>query len=357
MINYGKQYIDDDDIEAVSQILKSDFITTGPIIEEFEGNICNFTGYDYCSVVSSGTAALHCAMAALNIKPGDEVIVPAMTFIATANAVRYLGGTPIFADVDLETLLIDIESIKNLITDSTIAVIAMDYAGQQCDYKELKKLCEEKGLFLIADACHSFGAIKSEDKNQLADLVCYSFHPVKHITTGEGGAVLSKIAFFDNKIKSFRNHGRYEHFIKSFDLGYNYRMSTINAALGISQLKKISSFLEKRKLIAQRYDKELSYCNLKKIHNHVYHLYVIKVRNRDLFIQNLNLEGINCVVHYSPVYEHPIYQEYFKESFLNCPNTEKIKKEIVSLPIFYNLTSNQQQDIIKAVKENNPKEV
>lgn len=355
MIEYGKQYIDDDDIEAVSQVLKSDFLTTGPIIEEFEKDICDYTGYKYCSVVSSGTAALHCAMFALGIKPGDEVIVPAITFIATANAIRYQGGTPVFADVDPETLLIDVASVNNLITDATIAVIAMDYAGQQCDYKELKSLCDYKGLFLIADACHSFGAIKAKDRNQLADLVCYSFHPVKNITTGEGGAVLSKIGVFDKMIKSFRNHGRYG--LESKHIGYNFRLPTINAALGISQLKKISLFLEERKLIAQRYDNELDYCNLKKVNNHVYHLYVIKVRNRDLFIQSLKLEGINCGVHYIPVYEHPIYQKYFKESFFNCPNTEEVKKQIVSLPIFFSLTYQQQEHIIKSVKENNPKEV
>jgi perosamine synthetase len=354
MINYGKQYIDEDDIFEVVETLKSDYLTTGPKVEQFENKLVEFTGYKYACAVNSGTAALHCALFAAGIENFDEVIVPAMTFIATANAILYQGGIPVFADIDKDTLLVDIDNIEKLITEKTKAIIVVDYAGQQCDYKKLKEICDKYNLILISDACHSLGCVTASENNQIADLTCYSFHPVKHITTGEGGAVLTNIPIHDSKMKAIRNHGRYG--LESLHIGYNYRMPDINAALGISQMDKLNQFLLRRYDIADFYDDELNYCSIKHISKlHSYHLYVIKVKNRKEFIKNMAGEGINCTVHYIPVYDHPFYKNYRDEAIINCKNTEMVKNEIVSLPIYYSFTDNEVKKVIDLVKKFNPK--
>jgi len=354
MINYGKQYIDDDDIFEVVEALKSDYLTTGPKVEQFENKLCEFTGYKYACTVNSGTAALHCALFAAGITKDDEVIVPAMTFIATVNAILYQGGIPIFADINENTLLIDVDNVETLITEKTKAIIAVDYAGQQCDYRRLKELCDKYKLILISDACHSLGCVRKNLKNQIADFTCYSFHPVKHITTGEGGSILCNKKFKASVMKAFRNHGRYNG-SDAFTLGYNYRMPDINAALGISQLKKFDDFIGRIYDIADFYDYELNYCNLKHINLHKYHLYVIKVNNRQLFIRQMKDNGVNCTVHYMPVYDHPFYKGYMDEAKINCKNTEKIKDNIVSLPIYYGLSDEDVNKVIDLVKKFNPK--
>jgi dTDP-4-amino-4,6-dideoxygalactose transaminase len=356
MINYGKHYIDDDDTAAVTEVLKSEFLTTGPIIEKFEKQLTNYTGYKYAIVVNSGTAALHSALFAAGIGPGDEVIVPALTFIATANVVLYLGAKPVFADIDPDTLLIDIDNVKKLITKNTKALICMDYAGQKCYYLEFKALCMDYDLTLISDACHSFGATNKHFDNQIAEYECYSFHPVKNITTGEGGAVLTNSYNSYKTIKAFINHGRYEHCgMVSNHIGYNYKMPDINAALGISQLRKVKEFIKRRAEIAEKYNEELSYCSLKQININVYHLYVIKVTvNIFNFINNMAKNGIKCICHYMPVYYHPVYSDYKKLAAENCKNTEYIKDKIISLPIYYSLTDAQINKIIKLVKQFNP---
>lgn len=352
MINYGKHYIDDDDIKHVVEVLKSDFLTTGPAIRKFEDNLKEFTGYDHAIVMNSGTAALHAAMFAAEIGEGDEVIIPAITFIATSNAVLYQGGTPVFADVEKDTMLIDIESVKKLINSKTKAIIAVDYAGQQCNYEELKKICVENKLYLISDACHSFGAVTSENKNQIADFVCYSFHPVKHITTGEGGAVLTNNIYKYSVMRKFINHGRLT--INSFILGYNYRMSDISAALGISQLKKQPKFQQKRNEIAKKYDEELKCEKLLRHANmrHMYHLYVIKVKNRCEFIEQMQYKDIVCGIHYFPVYWHPYYDSIdYINATINCPNAENEHKKLVSLPIYYSLTEKEQDHVIQCANK------
>lgn len=353
MIHYGKHYIDDNDIQYVEAVLKSDYITTGPIIERFELDLRSFTGYRYCSCVNSGTAALHCALFAAGIKENDEVIIPTMTFVATSNAVLYQRAIPILCDIEEDTLLIDIESVKKLITKKTKAIIAVDYAGQQCDYKELRKICNKYNLILISDAAHSFGAIQNIfDRKILPDLTCYSFHPVKHITTGEGGAVLTNNKGYDEKIKQFRNHGRHYN-TEISDIGYNYRMPAINAALGRSQLNKYFDFLERRLQIAKKYDKYFEDIKVKDIGNrmHVYHLYVIKVKtiNRGSFKYRMVLDNISCQIHYIPIYDHKLFNHINKN---NYPNTEKVKDEIISIPIFYTLTDEQQDYIIKCIRKN-----
>lgn len=351
IINYGKHYIDNDDIAAVTEVLKSDWLTTGPKILEFEKYLYNYYGYNSV-VVNSGTAALHAALFAAGIGPDDEVIVPALTFIATSNAVLYLGAKPVFADVDKDTLLIDFNNVKKLITEKTKAIICMDYAGQQCNYAEFKALCGDYGLTLIADACHSFGII-----NKIADYVCYSFHPVKHITSGEGGAVLTDNYKSYKTIKAFINHGRYEDCgMVANHIGYNYRMSDIQAALGLSQLKKQVNFMRRRIEIAEKYNIELNYCRLKQINLHAYHLYVIKVNcNIFNFINNMAANGVKCTCHYMPIYHHPFYFECKKQAIENCKNTEYIKDKIISLPIYYSLTDEQVNKVINLVKTYNPK--
>ena len=355
MINYGKQYIDEKDRLAVEEVLKSDWLTTGPKVEEFETELCRFTGYNYAVAVNSGTSALHCALFAAGIGEGDEVILPAMTFIATANAVLYCGGTPVFADIDKDTLLIDINNVEKLITSKTKAIIAVDYAGQQFDYERLRKLCDLNNLILISDACQSLGCILAVSGNKIADFTCYSFHPVKTITTGEGGAILTDDSKKAELMSAFRNHGRYNG--KALHIGYNYRMSDINAALGISQLNNVISFIIRRTQIAKKYDEELNYCSIRYFYYmgmNVYHLYVIKVVDRDNFIENMASNGVKCTIHYIPVYDHPTYSNYKDKAVENCKNTEGIKNEIVSLPIYYELTDDQIERIISLVKIFNP---
>jgi len=351
MINYAKHYIDFYDKAEILSVLDSNHITQGPMIERFEKALTDYTAYNYCKTLSSGTAALHAACYAIGIKSGDEVIIPTISFVATANCITYCGGNPVFADIDPDTLLIDIESIKKHITSKTKAIISMDYAGQLCDYKAIKEICDKNNLYFISDSCHSFGGINYLAENQIPDIVCYSFHPAKHITTGEGGACLTNNYIFDLTIKRFRNHGRDEKGIMQ-QLGFNYRMSDINAALGLSQLEdKHLKFTSKRYKIVDRYDLELKCSKLKNVDKriHVYHLYVIKVNKRKKFIEFMRNNGIQCVVHFKPIYEHMYYFKTELNYSLTYPNTEKIKNNIVSIPLFYSLMEADQTHIINCI--------
>jgi len=349
IISYGKQFIDEDDIDSVINVLKSDYLTTGPAVDKFENELCEYTGYSHCSVVSSGTAALHCAIASLMMDSHSEVIVPAISFVATSNCVLYQGCRPVFCDIDEDTLLIDVNKIESLITRNTKAIIAMDYAGQQCDYSKIKEICIKYNLVFILDACHSLGNIFSFGINPDPDIICYSFHPVKHITTGEGGAALTNDYVYHQRIKSFRNHGRFK--LEMTQLGFNYRMSDINAALGSSQLCGLDGFISKRRDIAAKYNFNLdAHIQLAKINNHVYHLYVVKIKNRNKFIRYMMENDVICAVHYPPIYSQPYYKlngyGHYKEI---CPSAEKIKDLIVSLPIYYSLEDEEQEKVINLV--------
>ena len=339
MIPYGKQFIDEDDIQAIVDTLKCKLITTGPKVEEFEQSVCDYVGANYGVAVSSGTAALHASMFAIGINPGDEVIVPAITFVATANCVVYQGGKPVFCDIDPETLLIDITKIKKLITKNTKAIIAVDYAGMPCDYNALRKITDKHNLFLISDACHSIGAIKPS-----ADITCYSFHPVKHITTGEGGMAVTNDIVLAEKMRGFRNHGMING--SMYNLGYNYRITDFQCALGITQLEKLNDWIIKRKEIADKYNKQLTVKRLRKGRNHVYHLYVVKVSDRDNIKQKLFEKGVGTQIHYRPVYYHPYHQK-FK---IDCPEAENVYNEILSLPIYPGLTIEQQDYVIECLE-------
>lgn len=371
-IPYNTQYIDNEDIKAVVNLLESgEFLTCGKKIVEFEKTICKYTGSKYAVAVSNGTAALHIACLALGIGKNDEVIVPAITFAASANSVLYTGAKPIFCDIDEETLNIDCDKIENLITKNTKAIIAVDMGGQICDYHKLKEICIKYNLFLIEDAAHSFGAreLRCPIKpcvGSFADITTFSFHPVKNITTGEGGMVTTNNLDLYNLLKKLRSHGLSKSFIdrentdnKGYEydielLGYNYRLTDIQAVLGISQMNKIHKFMEKREELKNYYLDKLSNNNkiecLKYKFNSANHLFIIKIKNgkRDKVYEYLKKNGIYTNVHYKPVYMFSLYKKLgYNEGI--CPNAEKIYKEILSVPIYYKLSKNDIDKIVKLI--------
>ena len=336
MIPYAKQSINESDIAAVEKAMRSEFLTTGPLIEEFEQKFAAKVGAKYAVAVSSGTAALHASMFAIGIKPGDEVIVPAITFIATANVVVYQGGTPVFADVDKDTLLIDWKDIDHKVTNKTVAVIPVDYAGQAYDI----------GVpigWWVNDSCHS---LRHE-----GHLSCHSFHAIKNMTSGgEGGMVTTDNSAAAILMKQFRNHGR-NMYGQMINLGYNYRMTTMQAALGISQLDRLDQFIKRRQEIAKIYDEAFADTKVKplaKVADHTYHLYVIRVPNRDEFREKLLKKGVGTQVHYEPVYLAPFYQKLGYSKGL-CQVSEKAAKEVVSIPCYPDMSDNDIQKVIEAM--------
>jgi perosamine synthetase len=372
VIPYGRHSIDEEDIRAVVEVLRSDWLTTGPMVEKFENAVAEYVGARHAVAVSSGTAALHAAVYAAGIGPGDEVIVPPLTFVATANAVVFQGGRPVFADVNSDTLLIDPAQVEAKITPRTKAIIAVDYAGHPCDYDALKRISLRHGLTLIADACHSLGAsYKGRNVGTLADLTAFSFHPVKHITTGEGGMVVTDQAELAEPMRRFRNHGiNLDHrqraekgvcFYEMADLGYNYRLTDFQCALGMSQLGKLSQGILCRTKIAERYDREILKDLLiksLKVSSDVlpaYHLYVIRLDlnrlrlDRSEIVFLLRKEGIGANVHYPPVHLHRFYQKRFGTQEGMCPKAEDAYHEILSLPIHPHMTSPQIQKTVDAL--------
>jgi perosamine synthetase len=373
-IPYGRQWVDEEDIAAVVEVLRSDWLTTGPMVEKFEEAIANFVGAKYAVGVSSGTAALHAAMYAVGISPGDEVIVPAMTFVATANAVVFQGGIPVFVDVDPNTLLIDPAKVEEKINARTKAVIAVDYAGQPCDYDALREIADRHGLVLVADACHSLGGeYKRRKVGTLADLTVFSFHPVKHITTGEGGMVVTDKLEFAAKIRRFRNHGittdHYQRdqqsswFYEMVELGYNYRLTDIQCALGLSQLRKLPGWILRRQEIAQHYD--VAFLDVSMIEplknrldvSHAYHLYVVQLRldqsqtDRSMIFRTLRAEGIGVNVHYIPIHLHSFYRKRFGTERGLCPVAEAAYELIISLPLFPHMTDGDVEAVVITMRE------
>lgn len=366
---YGRQVIDDDDIAAVMAALRSDWLTTGPQVGAFEEAIARYCGARHGVAVANGTAALHTAMAAIGIGPGDEVIVPALTFAATANAVLYQGGTPVFADVAADTLLIDPAAVARLITPRTKAVVAVDYAGQPCDYQALRAITDRHGLRLLADACHSLGAeFQGRKVGTLADLTIFSFHPVKQITTGEGGLIATDDPGLADAMRRFRNHGistdhrqrealgtwQYE----MVELGYNYRITDLQCALGLSQLAKLPGFLARRRAIAHLYDEALAgSAAIRPLVVHpealsAWHLYVVRLRDgaaRAAAFERLRGQGIGVNVHYLPVYLHPFYRQRFGDRTGLCPVAEAAYETILSLPIWPGMDDSQVDRVLRAL--------
>lgn len=364
---YGHQIIDDEDIAIVIAALKSDFLTTGPAVENFENAVCMFTGARYGVAVCNGTAALHAAMFALEIGPGDEVIVPPMTFAATANCVLYQGGTPVFADVDADTLLLDPVTVEAAVTSRTKAIIGVDYAGQTCDWDALRSIADKHDLALVADACHALGAeYKGRKAGTLADISVFSFHPVKHITTGEGGMCMTDDEHLATRMRYFRGHGitttaaQREKlggwFYEMTELGYNYRITDFQCALGASQLKKLPSWLIKRRELAAGYDAAFNSSSVKPLGKrddclHAYHLYVVKVPDRDNVFKYLRQHGIGANVHYIPVYLHPYYQAHLKGGASFCPVAESAYKNIITLPLWPGMSIDDTSFVVEKIRE------
>ena len=371
-IPYGRQWIDEDDIRAIVAVLGSDWLTTGPQVETFEREFADFVKGGEAVAVSSGTAALHAAVFASEVGPGDEVIVPSLTFVATANVVLYQGGTPIFSDVQSDTLLMDPADVEAKLTQRSKAIIAVDYAGQPCDYEALRTIAERHGLILIADACHSLGgSYKKRPVGSLADLNCFSFHPVKAMTTGEGGMVTTGSPELAQRIRVFRNHGitsdhhhrraKESWSYEMSDLGYNYRITDFQCALGLSQLRKLPQWVIRRNEIAQAYDHAFGQLNgvaplvVHENVSHAYHLYVVrfdpmKLRtDRAALFHALRSKGIGVNVHYSPVYLHPFYRKLFDRTAIACPVAEAAYDQILSLPVFPGMSDAEVDEVVGAV--------
>lgn len=369
---YGRQVVDEEDIAAVVAVLRSDWLTTGPAVTEFERAVADVFGADQAVAVSNGTAALHTALAGLGIGAGDEVIVPAITFAATANAALYQGAVPRFADVDPGTLLIDPAAVGALVGPRTAAVIAVDFAGQPCDYDALRSICLEHRLALVADACHAAGAsADGRPVGTLADATCFSFHPVKHVTCGEGGAVTCQDPALATRMRRFRNHAivsdhrqRQEQGTWEYDvcgLGWNYRLTDLQSALGRSQLRKLDRFVVRRRELAERYDRALADQPLLRplavraaVHP-AWHLYVVQLDlealsvDRATVFQALRAEGIGVNVHYKPVHLHPFYAARLGTEPGLCPVAEAAYERLLTLPLFAAMSDADQDDVLRAV--------
>ena len=370
MIPYGRQTIEEDDVQAVVDVLRSDYLTTGPKIAEFEKMVADYVGAKYAVAISNGTSALHAACFAAGIQAGDEVITTPLTFAASSNCVLYCGGTPVFADVDPKTYNIDPEDIRRKITDKTKAIIAVHLAGQPCDMDEIHKIAKEHDLLVIEDGAHALGSVyKGKKIGTLSDMTTFSFHPVKPITTGEGGMIVTDNKEFYQKMMLFRSHGitRDENlmtrndgpwFYQQLDLGYNYRITDIQCALGCSQMKKLDRFLARRKEIVAHYNEAFADCEnivtpyqLPETESG-WHLYIVQVKNCDRrkVFETLREQGIAVNVHYIPVYMHSYYQEHgYKD--VHCKNAEEVYSHIISLPLYPALTSEQQKFVIGRVRE------
>jgi len=369
-IPYGRQSIDEKDIQMVTEVLRSAYLTTGPKVTEFEKKVADYVGARYAVAVCNGTAALHIACLAAGISKGDEVITTPITFAASANCVLYCGGTPVFADIDADTYNICPQEIEKKITNKTKAIIPVHYTGQSCDMDAIMEIAGKHDLIVIEDAAHALGAsYKGKMIGSISDMTCFSFHPVKPITTGEGGMVVTDDEELYQRLLLFRSHGitrdeglmtksQGAWYYQQLELGYNYRITDISCALGISQMDKLDSFLEKRRKIANYYNeafgkvggikipKQLSNCNSG------WHLYMIQVmdKERKEVFDQLRGAGIGVNVHYIPVYRHPYYRNhgYFD---CCCPNAESFYERAVSLPIFPTLTEKEQDYVIKWLVE------
>lgn len=369
-IPYGRQSIDEEDIRAVVETLRSDFLTTGPKVEEFEKCVAEYVGAKYAVAISNGTAALHAACFAAGIGEGDEVITTPITFAASSNSALYCGGKPVFADIDPVTYNIDPEDIKRKITDRTKAIVAVHYTGQPCDMDSIHKIAKEHNLIVIEDAAHALGAeYKGNKIGSMSDMTTFSFHPVKHITTAEGGMIMTNNKELYDKLILFRTHGitrdpkllsrdEGSWYYEQIDLGYNYRITDIQCALGISQMRRLDDFVAKRREIAKRYDKAFSENpNIvvpfqKEGCNNSYHLYVIQVKNvnRRQVFEELRASGIGVNVHYVPVYTFPYYREHGYEA-VTCKHAEELYENIISIPMYPDLTLEEQEYVIEKIIE------
>lgn len=374
-IYYGRQCIDDDDVAAVVETLKSDLITCGPKVQALEQKLCEITGAKYAVVVCNGTAALHLAALAAGFQEGDEVIVSSITFAASSNCVLYCGAKPVFADIKPDTYNIDPQSVRKLITPRTKGIVAVDFTGQAVEHDELRAICQEHNLIFIEDAAHAIGTkYKGRPVGSLADMTCFSFHPVKTVTGGEGGAITTNDEQLYRRLLRVRTHGitrvqsEMVHptdalwYNEQVELGYNYRMTDFQAALLISQLNKLPKFSVRRKEIVKKYDEVFSQMPELVVQREIpesdttRHLYILRLNpekltcNRREFFDALYAENTCPQVHYLPVYWHSYYEKLGYEKGL-CPNAEKYYEEVMSIPLYYSLTDEDVEDVIHAVKK------
>ena len=373
VLPYGHQLVDAEDVQAVVDVLRSDWLTTGPRVAEFEGAFAARVGAQQAVALSSGTAALHAAVFAAGIGPGDEVIVPTLTFAASANCVRYQGGTVVFADVRPDTLCVDPAQVAAAITPRTRAILTVDYTGQPSDLEELSQLTRQHGLLLIEDACHALGATyRGQRVGGLADLTVFSLHPVKHITSGEGGVVTAADAALIDRVRRFRNHGITSEarqreavgswFYEMVDLGYNYRLTDFQCALARTQLHKLDGWLERRRQLAAGYEAqfaelpELELTATRPDRESAWHLFVVRLVldrlrvGRTQVFRALRAENIGVNVHYIPVPWHPYYQRlgYQRGAW---PVSEDAYSRLVTLPLFPAMTDGDAADVVTALRK------
>lgn len=374
-IFYGRQFIDQDDVNAVVETLTSDLITCGPKVTALEKKLCEVTGARYAVVVSNGTAALHLAAMAAGFTEGDEVIVSSITFAASSNCVLYCGAKPVFADIDPETYNIDPASVRKLITPRTKGIVAVDFTGQSVDHDALEAICKEHGLMLIEDAAHAIGTkYKGKPVGSIADMTCFSFHPVKTVTGGEGGAITTNDEGLYHRLMRLRTHGITRNpeemvhptdakwYNEQVELGYNYRMTDFQAALLLSQLNKLPKFSARRKELVKKYDE--AFADMPEIivqkeipeSDTTRHLYILRLNlelltcDRRQFFDALYAENTCPQVHYMPVYYHSYYEKLGYQKGI-CPNAEKYYDEVMSIPLYYSLTDAEAEDVIHAVKK------
>ncbi|SKB59865.1 UDP-4-amino-4,6-dideoxy-N-acetyl-beta-L-altrosamine transaminase [Dyadobacter psychrophilus] len=387
MIPYGKQNITEEDIKVVTEVLKSDYLTQGPNIQQFETAFAEYVGAKYAVAVANGTAALHLCTLALGVSPGDKVITTPITFAASANCIRYCGGEVVFADIDPSSYLIDIDAVRNLLESAPKGtykgIIPVDFAGAAVNLEDFKNLADEYGLWIIEDACHAPGGFFTDSagnkqlcgNSNFADLAIFSFHPVKHIACGEGGMITTNDLELYQKLLALRTHG----IVKSNDLyvnsielaggseqypgwymemqtlGYNYRLTDFQAALGVSQLKRADAGLEKRRAIAATYqagfsDKAFVYGQSGVVEGHAYHLYIIEVEDRLGLYNHLRGKEIFAQIHYIPCHLMPYYQSLGWKTG-DMPKAEAYYRGCISLPMYPTLTEEEQSFVIDAVND------
>lgn len=379
-IPYGRQCISEEDIQVVVDTLRSDYLTTGPKISEFEKVVAEYTGAKYAVAVSNGTAALHIACMAAGIGKGDEVLTSPITFVASANCAFYCNATPVFADIDMNTYNISPESIEKCITDKTKAIVAVHFSGQPCEMDKIRAIADKYKLIVIEDAAHALGAdYKGNKIGSISDMTTFSFHPVKHITTAEGGMVTTNDKDLYEKLLLYRTHGITRNpelmsrndgawYYEQVDLGYNYRITDVQCALGISQMKRLDEFVSIRRELVERYNE--AFAGVEEIItpyqlegcNNSYHLYVIrlKTKNRKEVFDKLRAAGIGVNVHYIPVHTQPYYVDYYRKNGLpqpDCPNAMEYYETAISLPLYPELTFEQQDYVIEKVLDINNIEI
>ena len=375
-IFYGRQWIDEDDIYAVAETLRSDYLTCGPKVDEMERTLEAYTGAKHAVAVSNGTAALHCACMAAGIGPGDEVITTPLTFAASANCALYCGARPVFADVNPDTYNIDPESIRARITERTKAVVAVDFTGQAVEFDRIRAICDEHHLVFIEDAAHSLATrYKGKQVGSLADMTTFSFHPVKTVTGGEGGAITTNNEEYYRKLVLAHTHGithdealmeEAPHegpwYYEQIALGYNYRITDFQAALIVSQMKKLDAFAARRKEIVRKYNEAFSEIPEIIVQKEIpesdtcRHLYLLRLDldklscTRREFFDAMSAENVQCQIHYVPVYWFPYYRRLGYEKGL-CPAAEEIYKGIMSIPLYPKMTDQDVEDVIHAVRK------